>query len=598
MSSIKQQEVAADERQQGAGEPLKIVTIDEYERGSVHEDLCVGDVVEYVDDNGDAANAPIVGKRSYPSGNRPPLYTIEVKVRGDKREFELHPEQITSVVWRRGDGRQKGQKETLPMRASKKARKVVKKPEPKLEYEDRGSRAIWRFGGKMVHIGADFQLWRNTEGLVEMKVPVSPAELRAMHLGPEWKHVTLEPELVGWDKSALPPLELLRAWADILKDACEGEAMVMVCRRFEIKSTDPINSRGWLGLVPKQRATGGGVEIEDSKKAVTWAYDHGYEPIGVQAHLHPGSMTGYSGTDREDAEKWPGVHLILPRELNVVSIYLSAGGHVVGGGRRELPEFEDEKEKFAVCDRLGWLVDDEGQPYTERIRAMIQKPSRSGAGAASRGWVEYEMTPGGTKVYTGKSSSAYDHIRGRDALSKLEAALVHMSQWQRNRLENGVQGVRETVYESLLSEMVRRAPTLDDLVVVKLKGNHTHAEGVEVVVPRETFVVMNMAGDTRVESYALLSEAVSAEGGSAEDEGWEDENDEAYYAAEDLEDAKRAMEDAKAEYERLYGELAEDADETELELTEAGDAVLRVAEAEEKMQRGGDDDDRDSDNNC
>jgi len=177
----------------------------------------------------------------------------------------------------------------------------------------------------------DGNLWRETEGYVTARVPISGAEFRKLHNTKQ-----CDPELVEIDWEIVPPFGMLKSLRDALVAATKKtktEAVAYIVHRphhvsMSDDSGEPVVWYEWKAVVPLQEVSGAGFEALDVDDIYERIHKDGWQ-MCQHMHLHPGrGMTSPSATDVADWEDVPGVYYIAPRSGNDIGIHASAGGHV------------------------------------------------------------------------------------------------------------------------------------------------------------------------------------------------------------------------------------------------------------------------------
>lgn len=276
-------------------------------------------------------------------------------------------------------------------------------------------------GGQRLSLMADMRLFRRTEGAVKSIVPIDAEGARKFVYGVAGAKHECAATLEGWDRSRVPPLDVLARWRDRLVEEVLGEIMIVVCR--SARGVEPVQ---WLAVVPEQEASGASCESDDLDDAYRAAAERGFEPAASTLHVHPGSMTGASGTDREDWSKASGIYLIAPRACRKVSAWASAGGavwnleHVVelpvldAGGDLCMIGADGRTEDFAglvkppkvttIVRYQGSLWDDHGQPLNPQA-AYWARQGQAGSAAASR---VYQVRGGRTEPRFARAAGYQD----------------------------------------------------------------------------------------------------------------------------------------------------------------------------------------------
>lgn len=258
-------------------------------------------------------------------------------------------------------------------------------PQPKT-IKSRKPLARIAVGDDELRLLPDLRFWRVTSGLAKAEVVV-PREQALMLLHGE-KVADLEPRLVSWDARRLPPLAAIKRWRDVMCDACDTEAYVIMCRPLE-DNKHPKHQ--WLGIVPEQEASSGGVEVreEHMRKCQELALARGYEPVG-NLHLHPGGMEGASGTDTTEWRQYPGLYVIAPRSSAVVTVWVALAGEVWNADRLSL-------EGVRACtNHVCGMIGEGGEK--KLFGSLVKPPNYSRGsvwtgghgGGVSSGWMENE----------------------------------------------------------------------------------------------------------------------------------------------------------------------------------------------------------------
>lgn len=182
-----------------------------------------------------------------------------------------------------------------------------------------------KVGETELEVREDGRLWERTMGLVCADVPIDPVRVRELagtgHKGKKKPAAAL----VSYDKSYIPPREVLRAWAVQLLEV-DREACALVGRNDEDKEMP------WMALVPLQESSGAFFEIKDAEPMVLWLLEKGYRMVGT-LHTHPGDSTTASVTDEKAWEAFPGLHFIIGRQGSV-ALWVVAGGATFDAGWR------------------------------------------------------------------------------------------------------------------------------------------------------------------------------------------------------------------------------------------------------------------------
>lgn len=122
------------------------------------------------------------------------------------------------------------------------------------------------------------------------------------------------------DPEWLLPESVLARWGRQLLE-CEGEA-------FCVYGRDRRNPVKWMAVVPEQETSSGGVDIDELGVALEALAQLGCRRVGT-VHTHPGSMTGFSTTDRDDMfSVMGGIHWIVAKSRQFAG-YLALNGEAV-----------------------------------------------------------------------------------------------------------------------------------------------------------------------------------------------------------------------------------------------------------------------------
>lgn len=223
--------------------------------------------------------------------------------------------------------------------------------------------ASFEYEGQKLEILKDGRMWQTTAGGVIAKIPMDDKTFRLRTVGPEAQASLLSPRLLEWDRGLMPPASVILAWRNRLFTLCTGEAYLVICRHREDKTK-------WLGVLPSQEASSGGVDTEDLDPSYAKAYEMGYESIGSTLHLHPGAMLCASSVDTDEWKKSGGVYFIAPRTLDKISVHVSVRNYVWTSVETiDLTGKPDD-------GTLSMLVGEEGQTTDKELAALI-KPYRA-----------------------------------------------------------------------------------------------------------------------------------------------------------------------------------------------------------------------------
>ena len=241
----------------------------------------------------------------------------------------------------------------------------VKPPEiPKIQLTDRAPVATFTLNGQQMMLLADGRMWQQTAGGVVAEIPVTPEALRTRMHGLGAKDSLLPSLLKSWDRNLLPPRSVIKAWRDKLVTLCTGEAYLIICKH-------KTEQNKWLGVLPLQKAFGGGVETFDNEPSYLKAFEMGYEPIGNTLHLHPGTMKCASSVDTAEWKKSGGVYLIAPRGCNEVTVHVSVLDHVWENIEElDLKDPDGLPEGSPAAE--GLLVGEKGQTTDEELKELIK----------------------------------------------------------------------------------------------------------------------------------------------------------------------------------------------------------------------------------
>jgi hypothetical protein len=247
--------------------------------------------------------------------------------------------------------------------------------------------------GDRLSIGAGGKMWRRLQTFGAKVIAPATKEFVERELGPA------ETDEAGFmeqgpDLRYKLPQEVLEGWAKTMIGLWDTESALIYGRSRK----DGVER--WLAVMPKQEVTSSSVDLEEIGDALQYMMSQGYTCVG-SLHIHPGSMSCCSGTDKSDLfTDVGGIHYIVPRLGGQIGVYYSASGAV-----------------WKLTDTEGWKTTINLAAITRvdaPVRRSLTSPVGKSGARALKGMVKaktYTTTvwPAQGGYYNGRRTNGYEY---------------------------------------------------------------------------------------------------------------------------------------------------------------------------------------------